>query len=64
MEQRYKLDLETPTVLDAEQGYQRIVEYVAAGAALVLLVALLFAGELRLTPEQRLDMFQTSNYMP
>jgi hypothetical protein len=42
----------------------RITGIILAAAAMVLLVALLLAAELRLTPEQRLDLLEVTYASP
>jgi len=47
---------------DRATTFSRITELILGAAAGILLVALLLAGELRLTPEQRIDLLQTTTY--
>jgi hypothetical protein len=42
--------------------FTRIAEAILAATAVVLLVAVLAAAELRLTPEQRMDLFNVTTY--
>jgi hypothetical protein len=48
---------------DEHRATYLVTERVLAGVAAVFLVALLLAAELRLTPEQRVSMLETTTYV-
>jgi hypothetical protein len=65
MTQQYERELPKPVIAAADEGVTyvaRITEVVLVATAVVLLVALLAAAELRLTPEQRMDLFNVTTY--
>jgi hypothetical protein len=67
MTQKFKLIFPNPgiDVDDYPAGFtERLLGFILLAAATVLIVALLLASELRLTPEQRLDLFEASSLSP
>ncbi len=65
MAPQFKLKFQTPGIVaDDDPGtyFDRIVGRILAGVAAVLLVALVLAAELRLTPEQRMDLLEVTTY--
>jgi hypothetical protein len=65
MAQQFKLKfLTSGTTADDDRPtyFARITERILSAAAIVLLVALVLAAELRLTPEQRMDLLEVTTY--
>jgi hypothetical protein len=63
MAQPFKLKIPTAgTVSDDDRATFLITERILAAVAAVFLAALLLAAELRLTPEQRTDLLETTTY--
>jgi len=65
MTQQFKLKIATPgSVADDDRAWYlaAITGRILAATAVVLLVALVLAAELRLTPEQRLDLLGATTY--
>jgi hypothetical protein len=65
MAQQFKLKFPTPGIItenDRAWYSAAITGRVLAATAVVLLVALVLVAELRLTPEQRMDLLEVTTY--
>jgi hypothetical protein len=65
MTQQFKLKFSAPGADDDDEcatPFTRITEGILIATAAVLVVALLLAAELRLTPEQRLDLLGATTH--
>ena len=66
MTQQFRLKFPRPGIVDDHPVglITRITECILVAAATGLLVALLLAAELRLTPEQRIDLLEATYASP
>ena len=64
MAPQFQFKFPPPGIADDDPGtyFDRITARILVAVAAVLLVALVLAAELRLTPEQRLDLFEVTTY--
>ncbi len=65
MAQQFKLKVPTSGTIsdDDDRATYLITERILAAVAAAFLVALLLAAELRLTPEQRVNLLETTTYV-